>query len=204
MRKGIIKKKIMEIAIKLFKEKGFSNTYIKEIAAKAQVSIGTLYYHFPQGKLSIFQEIGKATTSDYAPKLRKYGYSIENDYDSITDALNDLILALIKIHGEERDFILAIHAELFSKLDEYLKIKKDIATQEQMEAQIELFLKPFRELISKFPKEGLVLDGKEIQMFNVVDILIHHYTFINSTFGTEEEFVKMMTRIVLALLKPEK
>ncbi|MFX1347033.1 MAG: hypothetical protein ACFE92_00005, partial [Promethearchaeota archaeon] len=167
------------------------------------VSIGTLYYHFPQGKLSIFQEIGKASTSDYTPKLRNYGYSIENDYDSITDALYDLILALIRIHGEERDFILAIQAELFSKLDEYLKIKKDIVTKEQTAAQIKLFLKPFRELITKFSKEGLVLDGKEIQVFSVVDILIHRYTFINSTFGTEEEFIKMMTKIVLALLKPD-
>ncbi|MFW9900132.1 MAG: TetR/AcrR family transcriptional regulator [Candidatus Thorarchaeota archaeon] len=202
--KRTVKEKIMEVAIKLFKEEGFVNTYIKEIAAKAKVSIGTLYYHFPQGKLSIFQEIGNASTSDYTPKLKNYGYSIENDYDSITDALYDLILALIRIHGEERDFILAIQAELFSKLDEYLKIKKDIVTQEQTAAQIKLFLKPFRELIKKFPKEGLVLDGREIQVFNVVDILIHRYTFINSTFGTEEEFIKMMTKIVLALLKPEK
>ncbi|MFX0154190.1 MAG: TetR/AcrR family transcriptional regulator [Candidatus Hodarchaeota archaeon] len=203
MMKTTVKEKIMEIAIKLFKEEGFVNTYIKEIAAKAKVSIGTLYYHFPQGKLSIFQEIGKASTSDYTPKLRNYGYSIENDYDSITDALYDLILALIRIHGEERDFILAIQAELFSKLDEYLKIKKDIVTKEQTAAQIKLFLKPFRELITKFSKEGLVLDGKEIQVFSVVDILIHRYTFINSTFGTEEEFIKMMTKIVLALLKPD-
>ncbi|MFW9999540.1 MAG: TetR/AcrR family transcriptional regulator [Candidatus Hermodarchaeota archaeon] len=203
MMKTTVKEKIMEIAIKLFKEEGFVNTYIKEIAAKAKVSIGTLYYHFPQGKLSIFQEIGKASTSDYTPKLRNYGYSIENDYDSITDALYDLILALIRIHGEERDFILAIQAELFSKLDEYLKIKKDIVTKEQTAAQIKLFLKPFWELITKFSKEGLVLDGKEIQVFSVVDILIHRYTFINSTFGTEEEFIKMMTKIVLALLKPD-
>ncbi|MFX1350300.1 MAG: TetR/AcrR family transcriptional regulator, partial [Promethearchaeota archaeon] len=62
MMKTTVKEKIMEIAIKLFKEEGFVNTYIKEIAAKAKVSIGTLYYHFPQGKLSIFQEIGKAST----------------------------------------------------------------------------------------------------------------------------------------------
>jgi hypothetical protein len=37
-----------------------------------------------------------------------------------------------------------------------------------------------------------------------MDILIHRYTFVNDTFGTEEEFVKMMTQIALALLKPEK
>ncbi len=203
MRKGTVKEKIIEIAVKLFKEKGFGNTYIKEIAAKAEVSIGTLYYHFPQGKLSIFQEMGKTSTSDYAPKLKKYGYSIENDYNTITDALSDLILALVKIHSEERDFILAIQAEFFSKLDEYLKIKNDIAAQEQLKAQIELFLKPFRKLLKKFPEEELILDGKETQVFNVMDILIHRHTFVNSTFGTEEEFVKMMTKIIIALLKPE-
>ncbi|MFW9820320.1 MAG: TetR/AcrR family transcriptional regulator [Candidatus Thorarchaeota archaeon] len=203
MKKGTAKRKIFEIAMKLFKEKGFGNTHINEIAAKANVSIGTLYYHFPQGKLSIFQEMGKASKSDYTPKLKKYGYSIENDYNTIADALNDLILALVKIHHEERDFILAIQAEFFSKLDEYLKIKDDIATQEQLKGQIDLFLKPIRKLLKKFPEEGLVLDGKETQVFSVTDILIHRHTFVNSTFGTEEEFVKMMTKIILALLKPE-
>ncbi len=203
MKKGTAKEKIMEIAIKMFKKYGFSKTYVNEIASEAGVSIGTLYYHFPQGKLSIFQEIGKSSISDYTPKLKTYGYSIENEYDNITDALKDLILAIIKIHNEERDFILAIQAEFFSKLDEYLKIKEDIATKEQQNSQIQLFLKPFRELLKKFPKEGLVLDGKDTQLFNVVDILIHRHTFINDTFGTEKEFVKMMSKIVLALLKPE-
>ncbi|MFX0037927.1 MAG: TetR/AcrR family transcriptional regulator [Promethearchaeota archaeon] len=203
MKKGTAKEKILKIAIKMFEKDGFNKTYVNEIAAKAEVSIGTLYYHFPQGKLSIFQEIGKASTSDYTPKLKKYGFSIENEYDTITDALKDLIFALVKIHSEERDFILAIQAEFFSKLDEYLKIKEEIATKEQGYAQIEAFLKPFRDLISKFPKDGLVLDGKEIQVFKVIDILIHRHTFINGTFGTEEEFIKMITKIILALLKPD-
>jgi len=202
MKKGKAKEKIIEIAITMFKEKGFGNTYVNEIASKAGVSIGTLYYHFPQGKFSILKEMGEVSISDYTAKLRKYGYSLEYDYDTIADALKNLILALVKMHSEERDFILALQTEFLSKLDDYLKIKDQFATQEQLKAQ-KLFLKPFRELLKNFPEEGLVLNGKEIQVFNVVDILIHRYTFINSTFGTEQEFVKMMTRIVLALLKPD-
>jgi len=203
MKKGKAKEKIMEIAITLFKEKGFGNTYVNEIAYKAGVSIGTLYYHFPRGKFSILREMGVVSISDYTEKLRKYGYSIENDYDTIIDALKNLILALVKIHSEERDFILALQVEFLSKLDEYLKIKGQFATKEQLKEQTELFLKPFRELLKKFPGEGLVLDGRETQVFKVVDGLIHRHTFVDDTFGTEEEFVKMMTKIVLALLKPD-
>jgi AcrR family transcriptional regulator len=203
MKKGKAKEKIMEIAITMFKEKGFGNTYVNEIASKAGVSIGTLYYHFPRGKFSILREMGEVSISDYTAKLKKYGYSLEYEYDTITDALKNLILALVKIHSEERDFILALQVEFLSKLDEYLKIKDQIASMEQLKKQTELFLKPFRELIKKFPDERLVLEGKETQVFKVVDILIHRHTFVDDTFGTEEEFVKMMTRIVLSLLKPE-
>ena len=202
MKKGKAKEKIIEIAITMFKGKGFGNTYVNEIASKAGVSIGTLYYHFPQGKFSILREMGKGSMLDYTTRLRKYGYSIEDDYDTITDALKNLILALVKIHSEERDFILALQTEFLSKLDDYLKIRDQFATQEQLKAQ-KLFLKPFRELLKNFPEEGLVIDGKETQLFNVVDVLIHRHTFVDDTFGTEEEFVKMMTQIVLALLKPE-
>lgn len=202
MKRGTAKKKIIAIAIPMFKEKGYGNTYINEIASKAGVSIGTLYYHFPQGKLSILREIAKVSISDYTAKLKKYGYSIEYDYDTITDALKNLIFALVKMHNEERDFILALQVEFLSKLDEYLKIKDQVAAQEQFKTQTELFLKPFRELLKKFPEEGLVLDGRETQVFRIVDILIHRHTFVDDTFGTEEDFVKMMTKIILALLKP--
>ncbi|UCC21206.1 MAG: TetR/AcrR family transcriptional regulator [Promethearchaeota archaeon] len=203
MKKGAAKEKIMKIAMTLFKEKGFGNTYVNEIASKAGVSIGTLYYHFPRGKFSILREMGDVSITDYSAKLKKFGYSLEYDYDTITDALKNLILALVKIHSEERDFILALQVEFLSKLDDYLKIKDQFATQEQLKTQTELFLRPFRELLKKFPEEGLVLNGKETQVFKVVDGLIHRHTFVNDTFGTEEDFVKMMTQIVLALLKPD-
>jgi len=203
MKKGAAKKKIIEVAIAMFKDKGFGNTYVNEIASKAGVSIGTLYYHFPQGKFSILKEMSLASISDYSAKLRKFGYSIDYNYDTITDALKNLILALVRMHREERDFILALQVEFLSKLAVYLKIKDQIATKEQLKTQSGLFLKPFWELLNRFPEEGLVLDGKEIQVFKLVDILIHRHTFVDDTFGTEEEFVKMMTQIVLAVLKSD-
>ena len=203
MKKGAAKEKIMEVAIKMFKNKGYSNTYVNKIASEAGVSIGTLYYHFPQGKLSIFREMGATSTSDFSKNLQKYGFSIENDYDTIFQALYDLILAIVKIHEEERDFILALEVEFLSKLEVYLKIKKKLAPHTEIKTQTELFLRPFRELLKKFPNETLVLDGKETQVFRVIDILTHRHTFVNDTFGTEEEFVNMMIQIILALLKSE-
>jgi hypothetical protein len=65
-------------------------------------------------------------------------------------------------------------------------------------------LRPFQELLKKFPNEALVLDSKETQIFKVIDILIHRHKFVNDTFGTEEEFVNMITKIGLALLKLDK
>ncbi|MHA2280359.1 MAG: TetR/AcrR family transcriptional regulator [Promethearchaeota archaeon] len=201
MKKGTAKEKIIQIAKQMFQSLGYSNTYVNEIASKASVSIGTLYYHFPQGKLSILKEMGKMPVTDYSERLKEKGYSLDLDYDTISDALKALIAALIKLHFDERDFILALEVEFLSKLDEYLEIRDTLISKEEINAQAEIFVKPFQDLINKFPEEGLSLIGKKKQIQKLVDILIHRHTYVNDTFGTEEEFVKMMTTIILALLK---
>ncbi len=165
------------------------------------MSIGTLYYHFPQGKLSIYREIGKQNVDSFDGRLRKKGFSIDLEYDTFNDGLKALIVALVKMHNDEREFILAVEAELLSKLDNFMKLKKEVLSQEQINMQTDVFLKPFRNLIKKFPKESLSLKGKEKQFHKVLDILLHRNAYIKDTFGTEEQFVKMLTTISIALLK---
>ncbi|MFW9827267.1 MAG: TetR/AcrR family transcriptional regulator [Candidatus Thorarchaeota archaeon] len=201
MKKGQAREKIIETAKLKFTEKGFANTFVNDIASEAGVSIGTLYYHFPQGKLSIYREIGKKNIETLDKKLKIKGFSIDLEFDTFSDGLKALIVALVKIHNDEREFILAVEAELLSKLDNFLKLKKEILSEEQIKMQTDVFLKPFRNLIKKFPNEGLSLKGKEKQFHKVLDILMHRNAYIKDTFGTEEEFVKILTTISIALLK---
>jgi hypothetical protein len=94
-----------------------------------------------------------------------------------------------------------VEAELLSKLDNFMTLKNEILSQEQMKLQKDIFLKPFQNLKKKFPNKGLSLKGKENQFYKVLDFLMHRHAYVEGTIGTEEEFVKMLTIIALALLK---
>lgn len=56
----ITRSKILEVAEKLFSEKGFDGTSVSEIASSAQVNKATIYYHFKDKQdivTSLFQNI---------------------------------------------------------------------------------------------------------------------------------------------------
>ncbi|MBK1813346.1 TetR/AcrR family transcriptional regulator [Clostridium sp. YIM B02505] len=56
LRKDEKRKLIFETAAKVFAEKGYNNTSIKDIASKAEVSVGTFYLYF-KNKEELFEEL---------------------------------------------------------------------------------------------------------------------------------------------------
>ena len=65
MRESKAKKRILETADGMFNSVGYADLNVNEIAHEADVSIGTLYYHFPDGKLSILMEIRRQRAEIY-------------------------------------------------------------------------------------------------------------------------------------------
>ncbi|MFW6334422.1 MAG: TetR/AcrR family transcriptional regulator [Desulfosalsimonas sp.] len=61
---------IIETATRLFAHKGFSGTSTAEIAEKAGVAQGTLFYHF-KNKQGIIREIFSRAGSIYLAELKK-------------------------------------------------------------------------------------------------------------------------------------
>ncbi|MHA2357340.1 MAG: TetR/AcrR family transcriptional regulator, partial [Candidatus Heimdallarchaeaceae archaeon] len=57
MKKSKAKQSIVETAQKMIEKKGYFNLNINEVAYIAKASVGTLYYHFPKGKVDILAEI---------------------------------------------------------------------------------------------------------------------------------------------------
>ncbi|MFW9794043.1 MAG: TetR/AcrR family transcriptional regulator, partial [Candidatus Thorarchaeota archaeon] len=71
MRKSKAKQSIVETAQKLIEKKGYSNLNMNEVAYVAKVSVGTLYYHFPNGKVDILAEIMSRKTGGYVEEFKK-------------------------------------------------------------------------------------------------------------------------------------
>ena len=86
------KSQIIDAAIKMFSEKGFYQTGMRDIAKEADVAIGTIYHHF-QKKDNILIYILREAIEDrreYMEELRKQDLSIKSK-----------IKAILKMHFEK-------------------------------------------------------------------------------------------------------
>jgi len=200
MRKSKAKKKILQVADEMFRRVGYANLNVNEIAHEAGVSIGTLYYHFPEGKMSIFMEIRRQIADHYQKKFaERLSPERLKETVSLDEGLELLLETLIDIHREERLVLAAMESEVLSNLTSYDQVAESIAVEDLIESDARPVTRVIEALLSKHPEEGLTLDGKETKVDKVIDVLIHRFVYVESTFGSEREFLDMMIKIVRSL-----
>ena len=201
MRESKAKKKILRTADEMFKRVGYASLNVNEIAHEAGVSIGTLYYHFPKGKLSILMEIRRRVADQYERSFEErldLGRIMEAA--SFDEGLGQLLMGLIEIHRESRLVLAAMDSEVLSNLASYDGVVRSVSVGELMESDARPVIGVLEALLERHPGEGLSLDGRGARVSKVVDVLIHRFVYVESMFGSEGEFVEMMIRIVRALL----
>ena len=203
MRKSAAKRRILEVADKLIREKGYATLNVNEIAHQAKVSIGTLYYHFPKGKSSILLE-NRANRADESianleKELGKEQY-LEDSKD-FKDGLRKFLFVLLKLHRRNRQFLIAMEGEIFTNMETYLEAIDNVDLDDLFLKEINASLHPIKELMKRFPKENVSAEGKEKQVHKVIDTLIHRHIYFGYNFGTDEEFIDMLTKIVYTLLR---
>ena len=201
MRESKAKKKILQAADEMLKQVGYANLNVNEIAHEAGVSIGTLYYHFPEGKISILMEVRTRIADEYKTMFSE---SLDteriNEAASFNEGLEWLLETLIGIHREERLVLAAMESEVLSNLVSYDEVAESIGVQEVLESDAEPVVGVLEALLSRHPEDGFTLKGREAKVNKVVDILIHRFVYVESMFGSEREFLDMMIDIVRALL----
>ena len=201
MRESKAKKKILRTADEMFKRVGYASLNVNEIAHEAGVSIGTLYYHFPKGKMSILMEIRRRVADQYERSFEErldLGRIMEAA--SFDEGLGQLLKGLIEIHRESRLVLAAMDSEVLSNLASYDGVVRSVSVGELMESDARPVIGVLEALLERHPGEGLSLDGRGARVSKVVDVLIHRFVYVESMFGSEGEFVEMMIRIVRALL----
>jgi AcrR family transcriptional regulator len=201
MRESQAKKRILETADGMFNRVGYADLNVNEIAHEANVSIGTLYYHFPNGKVSILMEIRKQRAEEYdrnfAEKFDSEGLQRAGSFE---EGLEFFLRNLIEIHREERLMLAAMDSEVLSNLVSYDELAESLDVKSLMESDARQVTGILQSLIDAYPDEGFTLKGKEVMVNKVIDVLIHRYVFVESTFGSEGEFVDALVRITRALL----
>jgi len=217
MRKSAAKRRILDVADKLIREKGYATLNVNEIAHQAKVSIGTLYYHFPKGKSSILlenranradesianleKELGKEqyleASKDFKDGLRKFLFVLLK----LHRRDRQFLIALLKLHRRNRQFLIAMEGETLTNMETYLEAIDNVDLDDLFLKEINASLHPIKELMKRFAKENVSAEGKEKQVHKVIDTLIHRHIYFGYNFGTDEEFIDMLTKIVYTLLR---
>ena len=201
MRESKAKKRILETGEAMFKQVGYANLNVNDVAHQAGVSIGTLYYHFPNGKQSILMEIRRQTAEHYemrfAERLNK-----ERIYEtaSFNEGLELLLKTLIDIHREQRLVLAATEIEVLSNLTTYSQLAESVNVRSFMESDARPVTDVLQTLLDMHPGENLTLMGREATLNKVVDVLIHRFVYVEPLFGSEQEFIDTLTKITRALL----
>ncbi|UCD45694.1 MAG: TetR/AcrR family transcriptional regulator [Candidatus Bathyarchaeota archaeon] len=201
MRESKAKKRILEVADGMFKEVGYAALNVNEIAHEAEVSVGTLYYHFPEGKTSILMEIRRQMAERY---VRDFEERLDSERlqesASFDEGLEMLLETLIEVHRENRLVLAAMDSEVLSNLVSYDRVAESVSVGGLMESDARPVIGVLETLMENHPEEGLTLDGRGARVNKVIDVLIHRFAYVESIFGSEPEFVEMITKIVRALL----
>ncbi len=204
MKKRGARDLIIQTANKLVDKTGYANTSIIEIAKQADISVGTLYYHFPRGKIDILLALTREIAQDFKEEAKILGFREGMDFSSIKKAMMYYLSLIVKLHKKYRLTLAAWESEILSNLDYYLKLRDEMDTEKEFENEMYFFIKEMKELIKKFPNENLSLEGKEKQLYIITQAIIHKYTYDNYGFSSDEELTKLLSKIVLSILRENK
>lgn len=115
------KRKIFDTAIKLFAEKGYTETSVEEITAVTGVAKGTLYYHFAK-KEDIFNFL-----IDEGMKLLKNSIEIKiSKKDNAIEKLRAIILIQIKSTIKYEELITLVLSQMWGKKERNIKCQKAV------------------------------------------------------------------------------
>ena len=202
MRESKAKKKILQVADEMLRRVGYASLNVNEIAHEAGVSIGTLYYHFSEGKISLLMEIRGQIADHY---VKRFAERLDPERLHGTASLNEglelLFETLIEIHREERLVLAAMESEVLSNLTAYDQVAESIVVGDMMKSDAGPVTKVLETLLERHPEGGFSLIGEEARVNKVIDVLMHRFVYSEATFGSEPEFIDMMIKIVCALLE---
>lgn len=177
---------IVKTFLKLVEKFGYAKVSTNMVASEANISIGTIYRYFPEGKAAILKEGFEETIDDFV--------DISDIIKIITERDYDLIRAFIsKYFNNHKDYL-----HLHKAYDQALLSNKEIFSsfQDNIRDYSQRYIEIAKESEPKFasisPQKILTAIMVNI---NVIESLIHHHLFQERIFEEDEEFVTYLTKI---------
>jgi len=179
-----IEERIIDTAIELISNKGYNEVSSREIARETGISVGTLYYHFKNGKSEIL--IAAARKLQKILKIDE----ILADGEVEDEEIRDFFYKDLDLARKLRPFLIAMEIEKLSNPEKYLsQIEKYMMIDD---------IKPFRRLIEGIAQKELS-DDKFIKIIAIFKLLIRRHVIYRNLFGSDDDFMNLMVTIIRAL-----
>jgi AcrR family transcriptional regulator len=184
------KQEIIDTTIQMIQEKGYNNISTNHIAKKAAVSIGTLYYHFENGKPDIIKEIVKQGYAEFLDEINLKNLTL----DKLPDFLNIFLKQYLEQHKQNKLLIIALESAFLSNRKLFLDFEY---------IQNELKLIP---LISKVLKQIGYPEKKDLNIISKfllysIDSIIHRYVISEDNSISDHDLIDFLTEMIFKFLK---
>lgn len=199
MRKSKAKQSIVKAAQKLIEKKGYFDLNVNEVAYVAKVSVGTLYYHFPKGKVDILAEIMSQKTAGFVEQFsQQMSEEITEKGMNLEDSLRLIFKKVIELRIQDRHFLSAIQSEMLASPDEYLDFVKKYQSTDGLQQAMGVLAKIIS--TSEVSKLGKLADKQEV-IQRLVGLLMSYQIIFPGYFGNDDEFVDLAVRMFFEIMK---
>lgn len=202
MRKSKAKQSIVKTAQKLIEKKGYSDLNVNEVAYVAKVSIGTLYYHFPKGKVDILAEINSQRIEEFAAEFNRQleVEGIINKGMNLNEMLHWIFKRLVELRKADRHLISAIQSELLSNPDDITEFVKTFQGTDGIQQGMSILSGMMTKVAGAKKSDGSKLKEKQTQIQKVVGLLMSYQIIFPGYFGDDDDFVKLAVQLFLEIL----
>ena len=178
--------KIYENFFKLVLDLGYHNASTNKIAQAAQISVGTLYHHFPRGKKDIIRKYFEKTV-ETSVELNKF---INFNMDNPALFFKGFISNVLQNHRENKAYYIAFRSAILSN--------KDLAV-----AHKERVFKISKDLVQKLQESSDFFRAREEArlinafsfIYNITNALIYHHIVFMDLFERDEDIIDYLSFI---------
>lgn len=186
------KDKIIETSIEMIEKEGYNNITTNHIAKKAGVSIGTLYYHFENGKIDIIKEIIRRDYMNFIENPKLKNLKIEN----LLEFLKLFLAQYLKDHRKQESFILAFESAFLSNrqvFKDYLYIQDDL--------NFVPFISNLLNQLGYTKKKNL--DQISSFLLFAIDSIVHRHIIYGKEMFEDKEIVEYLSEMIFKFIKSE-
>jgi AcrR family transcriptional regulator len=161
------------------------------IAEVSQISIGTIYRYFPEGKSSIL----KGTLEHTSNKIFDITDFIAMNENNLPVILERLIRKHLKIHRENLQYHIAVNQAILSNKELF----KDYGTNiNQLFETIVDKIRNDNPFFRNMPRDPQI--SSFLIIFHTIEAFIHRHLFITPISPTDEELVQILKEVLLIII----